>query len=168
MLTIFARLLKLLNSDQNPSQLALAVCFGLAVGLMPSFSLFLLILFVLVCLIKANITLFLLVWGLFEGIAYIADPALHQLGYGLLTADSLQAAWTGLAQSSFWKLTAFNNSLVMGALVTILVLWLPVYLCVHSLVSRYRDYVQESFEKFKVVQLLKGSRFFKIYQELGA
>ncbi len=168
MLTIFAKLLKLLNSDQNPSHLALAVCFGLAVGLMPSFSLFLLILFILVCLIKANLTLFFLVWGLFEGIAYVFDPALHQLGYGLLTNVSFNELWGGMIQSSFWKLTAFNNSLVMGASAVILALWVPVYVLTIYLVKSYRGSMQAMVEKFKIVQMLKGSKFYKLYEELGA
>ncbi|GAA3939973.1 TIGR03546 family protein [Litoribacillus peritrichatus] len=168
MLTIFAKLLKLLNSDQNPSHLALAVCFGLAIGLMPGFSMFLLFLFILVCVFKANLTLFLLVWGLFEGVAYIFDPALHQVGYNLLTNPSLAELWGGLIQSSFWKLTAFNNSLVMGATATILVLWVPVYLLTILFVKKYRGNVQKFVEKFKIVQMLKGSKFYKLYEGLGA
>jgi len=93
MLTIFAKLLKLLNSDQNPGHLALAVCFGLAVGLMPGFSLFLLILIVLLCVFKANLTLFFLVWGVFEGVAYVFDLVLYSLGYSLFTSEGLQATW---------------------------------------------------------------------------
>jgi len=167
MLTIFAKLLKLLNSDQNPGHLALAVCFGLAVGLMPGFSLFLLLLIVLLCVFKANLTLFFLVWGVFEGVAYVFDPALHSLGYSLLTSEGLQATWGEMIQSSFWKLTAFNNSLVMGALVTILALWVPVYLVVYVLVKSYRTNIQAFVEKFKLTQMLKGSKFFKVYQSVA-
>lgn len=167
MLTIFAKLLKLLNSDQNPNHLALAVCFGLAVGLMPGFSAFLLIIVVLICVLKANLTLFFLVWGLFEGIAYVFDPVLHQLGYLLLTSDSLHSLWAGLIQSSFWKLTAFNNSLVMGALVSILVLWVPVYLLSLWIVKSYRTRIQAFIEKWKVTQFLKGSKFYRVYQSLA-
>jgi len=167
MLTILANLLKFLNSNQNPSQLALAVCFGLAIGLMPGFSMFLLILLMMVCLIKANISLLVLIWGLFEAIAYIADPALHQIGLSLLTADSLQVIWTSLSQSSFWTLTAFNNSLVMGSAVAIIVLWLPVYFLVRILIIQYREQIQDVFKQLKVTQLLKGSKFFHVYQRLG-
>lgn len=167
MLTIFAKLLKLLNSEQSPSQLALAICFGLAIGLMPGFSMFLPILLIVVCIIKANLTLLFLVWGLFEAVAYIADPALHQVGYSVLNAESLQVTWTSLAQSNFWKLTAFNNSLVMGAAVAILVLWLPVYFLARVLIVQYREKMQGFFEKFKIAQMLKGSKLFKVYQGLG-
>ena len=99
MLTILAKLLQYLNSNQNPNQLALAVCFGLSIGLMPSFSLILIILLMMVCVIKANISLLVFIWCLFEAVAYIADPALHQLGYALLTAEPLQAIWTSMAVS---------------------------------------------------------------------
>jgi len=167
MLSIFAKLLKLLNSDQNPNQLSLAVCFGLAIGLMPSFTLFLPLLLVAVCIIKANLSLLFLIWGLFEAVAYIADPALHYIGYSLLTNESLQLTWTSLAQSSAWKLTAFNNSLVMGAVVVILVLWLPVYVLSRVLIVQYREKIQASFERFKVTQALKGSKLFKLYQGLA-
>lgn len=166
MLTILARLLKLLNSEHSPNQLALGVCFGLAIGLMPGFSMLLPLLLVVVCLIKANITLMLLVWGLFEGLAYIADPMLHQIGYALLNADSLQTIWTSLIQSSFWKLTAFNNSLVMGAVVVIIALCLPVYVCTRILIVQYRGNIKTYFEKLKMTQVLKSSKLIQIYQRL--
>jgi len=167
MLDILAKLLKFLNSNQNPSQLALAVCFGLAIGLMPGFSLFLLMLLMMVCLIKANISILLVVWGLFEAVAYIADPVMHQIGYSLLTTESLQPIWISLSQSSFWTLTAFNNSLVMGSIVAIIVLWLPVYFLVRMLVIQYREQIQDVIKQLKVTQLLKGSKFFHVYQRLG-
>lgn len=167
MLTILAKLLRFLNSNQNPSQLAFAVCFGLAIGLMPGFSLFLLILLMMVCLIKANISILLAVWGLFEALAYIADPAIHQIGYSLLTSESLQTIWISLSQSSFWILTAFNNSLVMGSAVVIIALWLPVYFLVRLLVIQYREQIQDVFEQLKITQWLKGSQFFHVYQRLG-
>jgi uncharacterized protein (TIGR03546 family) len=167
MLTVLAKLLKLLNSDQNPGHLALAVCFGLAVGLMPGFSMFLFILVILVCLFKANLTLFFLVWGLFEGVAYLLDPVLHELGYSILTNDSLHATWAEMIQSSFWKLTTFNNSLVMGALVVILLLWLPVYLITFVLVKSYRKSLQVVLDKFKITQIIKGSKLFKVYQSIS-
>jgi len=167
MLTILAKFLKFLNSNQNPNQLSLAVCFGLAIGLMPGFSMFLIILLMMVCVIKANLSLFVFIWGLFEAVAYIADPLLHQLGYTLLTAESLQSIWTVLAQSSFWTLTAFNNSLVMGSSVAIITLWLPVYFLVRVLIVTYRQQIQETFKQLKITQLLKGSKFFHTYQSLG-
>jgi uncharacterized protein (TIGR03546 family) len=167
MLTILAKLLKLLNSDQNPSHLALAVCFGLAIGLMPGFSAFLVIWVILLCVFKANLTLFFLVWGIFEGVAYVFDPMLHQLGYQLLTSEGLNALWADMIQSSFWKLTAFNNSLVMGALIVSLVLFVPVYLLVLWLVKSYRDKIQTFIEKWKITQMLKGSKFYRVYQSLA-
>lgn len=167
MLTILAKLLQFLNSNQNPNQLALAVCFGLAVGLMPGFSLFLLILLILVCLIKANISMFFFVWGLFEAIAYVSDPALHQIGYSVLTDPSLESLWINLSESSFWILTAFNNSLVMGACIAIVILWLPAYFLVRLLITQYREQVQGVFKRLKIMQLLKGSKFFHVYQNLG-
>lgn len=168
MLTVLAKLLKLLNSDTNPAQLALAVCFGLSIGLMPGFSALLLVLFILVCVIKANLTLFLLVWGIFEGVAYVFDPLIHQLGYWVLTQPSLSTFFTELLNSSVWTLAAINNTLVMGAALVILALWLPVFFLVKVLVVKYRSNIQRLIEKFKIVQMLKGSKFFKLYQELGA
>ena len=167
MLTIFAKLLQFLNSNQNPRQLALAVCFGLAIGLMPGFSLFFLMLLMLVCLVKANISMLLFVWGLFEAIAYIGDPALHQLGYAILTAAPLQDFWTSLAQSNFWVLTAFNNTLVMGATIVILTLWVPIYVLIRFSIKQYREQIQDVFQQLKIMQLLKGSKFFHVYESLG-
>mgnify|MGYP000538830994 CR=1 FL=1 len=167
MLTILAKLLQFLNSNQNPNQLALAACFGLAIGLMPGFSVLLILLLMMVCVIKANLSLLVFIWGLFEAVAYVADPALHQLGYALLTAEALQPIWISLAQSNFWTLTAFNNSLVMGSTVAIIALWLPVYFLIRVLIVKYRQQIQGTFKQLKITQLLKGSKFFHTYQRLG-
>jgi len=55
----------------------------------------------------------------------------------------------------------------MGALVTILALWVPVYLAVYILVKSYRTNIQSFVEKFKLTQMLKGSKFFKVYQSVA-
>ena len=134
---------------------------------MPGFSILLILLLMMVCVIKANLSLLVLVWGLFEAVAYIADPALQQLGYVLLSAEPLQSIWFSLAQSNFWALTAFNNTLVMGSTLAIIALWLPVYFLIRVLIVKYRQKIQDTFKQFKITQLLKGSKIFHIYQRLG-
>ncbi len=78
MLKLIAKLLKVLNSDTDPSQISLAVCFSMIVGLTPFFSLHNLMILLLALFIRVNLSSFLLGLALFSGVAYLLDPLFHR------------------------------------------------------------------------------------------
>ena len=67
MLPLLAKVLKVLNSEASPWQIGWAIALGLFVGILP-FGLLTLLLVLLVCLLTINLTTFILVWGLTEGL----------------------------------------------------------------------------------------------------
>ena len=167
MLRLLAKLLKVLNSEANPSQISLGLAAGLILGLTPLWSLHNGLLLLLVFLLRVNLSAFFVAFLMFSGFAYLLDPWMERLGESLLTAASLQGLWTSLYQSDFWRLTHFNNTLTLGSLVYALVLAVPLFFLGRLLVVKYRAHILAWVEKFKLVKLMKASRFYRIYESLS-
>jgi uncharacterized protein (TIGR03546 family) len=162
-LTIIAKLLKVLNSDTNPSQLALAVCFAAALGLTPLAAPHNALLLFLLLILRINLSLFLISWGLFTLIAYLFDPVSHALGLALLQADALQGLWQSLHSSNFWRFLGFNNSLILGSSVVSLVLAAPLFFISRRLITQYRDHIIQWVSQSKLGIWLKGGKLFSAY-----
>ena len=91
MLTLLARILKVLNSEASPWQIGWAIALGLLAGLLP-FGLLSLLVLMVVCLFTINLSAFLLVWGLCSGLMFIFGDALEALTWQL----AQQPAWLNL------------------------------------------------------------------------
>lgn len=163
MLRIFAKLLSAINSASSPAQLALGVVAGMFVGLTPLWTLSNLFITVLVFVLRINLSAFFLFWGLFSGVAYLIGPAMDWLGDALLRAGFLNGLWTAMYQSTFWRLTHYNNTLVLGALVISLILTVPVYLTCRSLIVQYRSHVLAWVRKTRLAQAIMATRFYAFY-----
>lgn len=167
MISMLANLLKALNSESGPGQIALAFSLALITGLTPLLSFHNLLILFLACIIRINFGAFILGTLFFSGLAYLLDPIFMSVGESLLLNESLQTFWTGLYQSNFWRITEFNNTLVLGSLVVALVLFLPVLLLSRWLVTTYRERVMTWVNTLKITKILKASSFYKIYQTLA-
>ncbi len=167
MLTAIAKLLKVLNSDDNPAQVALAVVFALIMGLTPLMSPHNIFVLFLVLVLRVNLSFFLLGFVLFSGLAYALDPLSVQLGVNMLQAESLNSLWTSLYQSSFWRFMAYNNTLVMGSFCLALILAVPIYLAVVWAITRYRDKVRARLAQTRLMLFIKSTRLFELYETLS-
>ena len=166
MLTIIAKLLKLLNSDANPSQLALGVCFAAIMGLTPLASPHNALLLLLVLLVRVNLSLFLLSWGLFTLIAYLFDPLSQALGSALLQAESLNALWQSMYNSNFWRFLGFNNTLILGSSLISFALSLPLFFISRTCIINYRGHVLQWVQKSRLGLWIKGGKIYSIYQAM--
>lgn len=167
MLTLFAKLLKALNSNDSPAQLCLAVVFALFLGITPLWSVYNLFWLFLLLVIRVNLSLFLLSWGLFTVIAYLIDPLSNQLGLWLLQQESLKAMWTTMYNSSVWRVLAFNNTLVLGSFALCVLLAVPVFIAVYIIVTRYRRHLLTRIKNSRLNLWIKSSRLVSIYQSLN-
>ncbi len=168
MIKLLARLLRVLNSETAPGQISLGVCLAMVAGLTPLLSLHNLFVLLLACVLRANLSAFLLGLALFTGIAYLLDPLFHHIGLALLTAPPLESFWTSRYQSVWWRLERFNNSIVMGSVVFSAVMFLPFLLVLNLLIRRYREYVLLWVQRTKVMQLIKASKLYRAYSSLSA
>ena len=166
MFTIIAKLLKVLNSDDSPSQLALALCFAAVLGLTPLNSPHNIILLFFLLILRVNLSMFFLSWAAFTLFAYLLDPLSHMLGLMLLQAEPLQSLWQALYNSDIWRVLAFNNSLVLGSFMLSLVLCLPIFFMGKVFVTQYRNRLLKWISQSRLALWLKGGKLLTAYQAL--
>lgn len=167
MLSMFAKLLKALNSDSAPGQIALAFALAVITGLTPLLSFHNIFILLLACILRINFGAFLLGTAFFSGVAYLTDPAAIALGESILTNPELQSMLTNMYQSDFWRATRFNNTLVLGSLIVALIAFIPVLVLSRFLILGYRHKLMTWFETLKITKLVKASKFYKVYQSVA-
>ncbi len=168
MLTMLAKLLKALNSEASPSQISIAFILGMIIGFTPLGTPHNLLILFLALILKINLTGFLLAWGVFSGFAYLLDPVFNSLGETILTHPDLQSLWSSMYLSDAWRVTRFNNTLVMGSLAVSLIAAIPAYFIFNYLIRQYRDRVLAAIQKSKLMHMLKANRFYRIYSSLSS
>ncbi|WP_447964833.1 TIGR03546 family protein [Nitrospira sp. Ecomares 2.1] len=168
MIKLLAKLLRVLNSETEPGQLSLGLCFAMIVGLTPLLSLHNLFVLLLVFILRVNLSAFLFGLALFTAMAYLLDPLFHLLGLTVLTAPTLEGFWTSLYQSVWWRLEHFNNSIVMGSLVFSVAMFVPVLLLSNLLIRRYRQHVLAWVQKTRIMQMFKASKLYQTYETFSS
>lgn len=163
MITLLARLLKILNSDDSPPQIALAVVLAAFLGLTPLVSPHNLCILLVVCVIRVNLSMFLLSFALFTLVAYLLDPLSHLLGLAILQAGGLSPLWNALYQYPFWRFMAYNNTLIMGSFSVCLLISAPLFFITTWLVNNYREHLLKWVSQTRLMMWLKGSRFYNAY-----
>jgi uncharacterized protein (TIGR03546 family) len=167
MLSLLAKLLKILNSEAEPSQISLAFGFALISGFLSFFSPFNLLILLLVLFFRVNLSAYILGTVFFSGVAYLLDPLFHRIGFSVLTLPALEGLWTSLYGSTLWRIQRFNNSVVMGGIVFSLLFFMPLVLASNVLVRKYRERVLVWVRKTRLMQLVTASKLYSFYEKLA-
>lgn len=163
MLTLIAKILKVLNSEDSPWQIGWAVGFGVLAGLLP-FGLLTIVILLIVCFFTINLSTFLLVWGICGGLMLIFGDALEAFTWQHAQSPTFLEL---LASTESLQLLHLHHTLVLGALLLGLFLLLPLGWISSFLVTQYRLRVMSKMRKWKVVQVLKASKLVQIYEKLN-
>jgi len=155
------KFLKLLNSEQAPHQLSLGLAFAMIVGLTPTLSLHNLLVLFLLLTLRANLSTFVLGWALFSLLGLLLDPLFHAIGLKLLSLPELEQMWTTMYNSSFWRLSQFNNTILLGSLLFSVLCFLPMFFLSNRLIRLYRLRWQERMGRFyqRYIKLFKLGQF---------
>lgn len=122
MLKQLLKFLKILNGDIAPGQIAAGLAFGMFLAFTPLFSLHNILILLLVCVLRVNITAVLLGLAVFSLIAWMIDPWFVAVGEYMLTKPEWTGLWTQMYQQDIWRLAHFNNTMTMGSVVVSVVL----------------------------------------------
>lgn len=163
MLTLLAKILKVLNSEASPWQIGWAIGFGLLAGLLP-FGFLTLIILLIVCLFTINLSTFLLVWGVSGGLMLIFGSALESLTWQYARDPGLLNL---LASTETLQLFHLHHTQVLGAFVLGILLLVPAAWLGTVLVKQYRLRLMSKFQQLKIVQLLNASKLVQLYQKLN-
>lgn len=167
MLRALAKLLAILNSEQDPRQISLGFAFAMVVGFTPLWSLHNLFVLLVVLVLRVNLSAFLLGFALFSGLAFALDPLFHTIGLAVLTASPLEGVFTALYNITLMRVEAFNDSIVMGSLVVSIVGFVPMVLLGNLLVERYREHFLAWIRQTRIGTLFRASRFYGIYERFS-
>ncbi|WP_196139681.1 TIGR03546 family protein [Aliikangiella sp. G2MR2-5] len=164
MLTILAKLLKVLNSEQSPGQIAAAISLSAIVGLTPLMSLHNLLIVFLVLFFRVNLTIFLVAWPLFTILGMAISPLSESVGESILHAPALLTTWESFYNTVIGRWSNFYYSGVIGSLVIAIVVAILGYPLSRILVVKYRDTWMKKLEKLRIVKLLSATKIWQLYQ----
>ncbi|RTE85572.1 MULTISPECIES: TIGR03546 family protein [Gammaproteobacteria] len=167
MLNLFAKLMKALNSETSPWSLAAAAALAMCAGFIPLLSLQVLIIVGIVFSLRVNGSLFLACWLFFTGTAYLLDPLFHSLGEWLLAHQGLSSFWQSYEQANWLWIFQLHHTIRLGATVVSLVLFVPAIFFFKWLVVHYRKDIQARVNKWPIMQVLKGTKFWRVYRSLS-
>lgn len=163
---ILAKIFKILRSGESPNKIAAGFILGMIIGLTPFWTLHNLILILVIIIINVNLASALFAIAIFSGLAYLFDPLFHTLGYYLLVdVTALNGFWSGLNAIPVAALSRYNNTVVIGSLVLAILLCILIFPAVKYFVVYYRKNLDPKIQKLKIVQAIKGSKFYSIYEK---
>lgn len=166
MLTVIAKILKVLNSESEPFAIGSAVSLAFCFALLPVFSLLKWLVLVIVIMTRVNLSIFLVFSVVFGLLALLVDPLLNGVGEWLILTPGLEMVRQTLANSDVTAAFAIDNTLGLGSLVICVGLFLPLLFAVKVSVVAYREKWMAKVEQWHLVKIFKASKLFQIYQSL--
>ena len=163
-LGLLQSMVKALNSEGRPGQVAAGIALGACLGLTPLMNIHNLVVVLLAMILNVSLAGFSLGWTLFVPLGFVLDPLFHAIGEKLLGAPSLAPMWTSFANTPVVSLTGFDNTIVLGSVVFWIVAWLPIWLLAKWGVAKYRVRVYERLKHTRVFQAVQASNLYKVYK----
>lgn len=166
-LEILAKLFKILRAEDTPNQVAAGFMLGTVIGLTPFLTLHNFVIIFLIAILKVNIGASVFAFVIFSGFAYLFDPIFHDLGYFLLVdLTSMKDIYTSLYNLPIFALSRYNNTVVIGSLAVSILLLIPNFLFMKYFVKYYREKIDPKLQKLKIVQIVRGSTFYRLYEKI--
>jgi uncharacterized protein (TIGR03546 family) len=156
-------LFQILHSEGTPRQVAAGIALGAGLGLTPLMNLHNLVLFAVLVMANVSFGGGMLGLAVFTPLGFLLDPVFDWIGGLLLHAPALQGMWTAWYNTPIVPYTNFNNTVVLGSLVSWLVLALPLYLGARRGVAVYRERYAERVLNSKWFRLVKASKLYNVY-----
>ena len=165
-LKIISKLLKAFRSGESPEQIAAGFGVGFYIGLMPFWTLQSILLFVVLILVNINLAAGTVAFILADIMYRLLYPLFHTIGQFILNIPFLQPMWESVYNSIFGPLTQFYNTTTMGSFIGGLILYFPIYYGMKKFVVVYREKLEARIKKWKIVQAIKGSKLFQLYEKI--
>ena len=164
LLKLIQSIIKTLHSDGTPGQVAAGIALGSALGLTPLVNIHNLVIFALIVLLNVSFGGGMLGWALFVPLGFILDPVFDRVGAALLGSESLRPLWTSLYNIPVVPYTNFNNTVVLGSVVSWLVLAVPIFFAARYGVARYRATIGERVKQSRFYKAVTASQVYNWYK----
>ncbi len=164
LLKLLQQLVRTLNSDGTPGQVAAGIALGAVFGLTPLLNLHNLLLFLLALILNVSLGGVFLGWTLLTPAGFALDPVFDAIGTALLSAPPLVGLWTALYNMPGVPLTNFNNTVVLGSFVFWAAASAPLFFLARRLVATYRVRVFERLKRTRAFQAIRASTLYNVYR----
>ena len=156
MLKFLKKIIVFLNSNADPSEIALGAILGLFGAYLSPAPLNLVIIILAAFIIRCNLGVFFLCLGLFKALTFATDPVADIIGLKILTLPALEAPFTALSAVPVAAFTGFNNSVIMGSFILALALSPLAWIGVIKFTDFYRKKLRDKVMKYKIMQVLSA------------
>ena len=164
LLKLIQSIIKTLHSAGTPGQVAAGMALGSALGLTPLMNLHNLVIFSLLVLLNVSFGGGMLGWMLFVPVGFLFDPLFDKVGLSLLTSPSLTPFWTKWTNTPILPYTNFNNTVVLGSLVSWVVLAVPIFFAARYGVAKYRATIGERVRRSRWYKAVTASQVYNVYK----
>lgn len=165
LLKLLQSLVKALNSDGTPGQVAAGMTLGAALGLTPLLNLHNLLVVAAAFLFNVSIPGLMLGWVATVPLGFLLDPAFDALGTWLLVDQTaLTPVWVALYRTPLLVWTGFNNTVVLGSLVSWALAAPLLFFGFRWAVARYRATVYERIRSWPLFKAAKASKLYNVYR----
>jgi uncharacterized protein (TIGR03546 family) len=158
-------LVRALNSEGTPGQVAAGITLGACLGLSPLLSLHNLLIVGAILFFKVSVPGATLGWLVFTPLGFALDPLFDAVGLALLGDTSvLRGVWVFLYNAPLLALGNPTNTIVVGSLVVWAVSAVPLFFAVRWAIARYRETIYARYKDSRVFQALKASKVYNVYR----
>src|SRR5262245_14186651 len=131
-------LAKLFNSETSSRSIALAFAIGMALGLVPLFSLQALVLVAILLFFRVHGSAALLTFGIFKLASIPLAGLFDSIGVGLIEMPALAGLWPWLANAPVLWMLGTDHATTVGATLSAALLFVPLFLAIRAFVDLYR------------------------------
>ncbi len=154
MIAFISNLLKSLNANTNPGEIAHGVACGLLLGFLPKDNLLWPLVFIFLFFIRINKPAYLILLAVGSALTASLDPTFDVLGLSFLTWDKVRSAYVFLLDIPFVAFTKINNSVLIGSLLGGLIAYIPMYAIARVLVYVWRKWGVILLRKSKLIKVI--------------
>ena len=157
-------LVKALNSDGTPGQVAAGIALGACLGLTPLIELHNLAIVAVILFFRVSVPGAMLGWMIFTPVGFVLDPVFDRIGAALLVDSSaLEGMWSAAYNAPVIALANPTNTIVVGSFVSWLVLAVPIYFLARWGVREYRRTIYERYKDHRFFKALRASKLYNVY-----
>ncbi len=153
----FTTFLKELNSTANKNMISLAFVLGLISGFLPTFTVINYFIYLFILIFRIPIGLYSASFVFFTMFSYVLDPLFNKIGYFILTNSFLKSFWTFLYNMPLMRWSGYNNTLVMGSLISGILVGIVFYIFLSKYIAKYRQTVFPKIKKIKYLSWIVPS-----------
>ena len=158
-------LVKALNSEGTPGQVAAGIAMGACLGLTPLLNLHNLLVVGVILFFRVSVPGAMLGWLILTPVGFALDPVFDRIGTALLVdSGSLQDLWGTAYNTPVVALANPTNTIVVGSFVGWLILAVPIFFLARWGVDWYRRTIYERYKDAKLFRALRASKVYNWYR----